>query len=138
MSTTALSTFQNAIDELGGAIARLEEATTGERISLMRVRLTAVKSSFTAATNAARAVGSSGFRPTEAMQSQWNAVLLKMQSEVRRAEELLKVHDMHGASVSPMDAGFRIPGTQIVVPYIVIVSLGLIGAAVWYVKKRTR
>jgi hypothetical protein len=136
--STALTTFQDTINELGAAVGRLEEATTGQRISLMRVRLTAVQATFNAATAAARAVGDSGFRPTEAMQSQWNAVLLKMESEVRRATELLKVHDAQGASTSPMDAGFRIPGTQIVVPYIVLISLGLIGAAVWYVKKRTR
>lgn len=135
---TALDRWSAATTDLQADISRLQQAVAQRGVSLVRVRLAAVEESYKAAVQAATAFAATGGTPPSALQSTWVAVLSAMSPVVQNARQLVAESPSPNGGNSVVDAGLRIPGTSIVVPWVAVLSILAVGGVAWWVSRRKR
>lgn len=138
MSTSLVPTFESAIRGLAEASARLDAAVDQRALALIAVRRKAVEAALKVASSAAAAIGNAKVAVPTDVHSQWVATLTGMQGSLRRADDLLKDAEAQGAIPSPLDAGFQIPGTNVIVPYVALFAMAAVAGLAWYATKGKR
>ena len=134
MAVTPATAWQEATARLAEAVARLNEASDNRQVALIGVRRTAVETALASAVKAASAFAASGAVASAVQQSQWTATLIQMEAALKRAMDVVQVSD--GTGGSPLDAGVRIPGTAIVVPWAAVIGVGAVALAAWYFSRQ--
>lgn len=136
MSQALAQSWQSATADLAAAVARLRESVESRSPALTRVRVTAVESALKDATAAANAFVRSGAQVSDVQQSQWVGTLTQMGEVMRAAQNFLKEVPVQNGGAGALDAGFRIPGTQIVVPWAAALAVVAVVGVAWYATRR--
>lgn len=135
---TPIEIWASRVNVLAEAVTRLQEAVTNRQPSLAVVRRKAVEDALKTATAAASAVASTGLQPPAQVQEQWIATLTRMDAVLRAAQALALDASVNGGSSAVDTAGFRIPGTAIIVPWAAVLAVLAVGGVAWYVSRRKR
>lgn len=135
---SALDRWTAATADLQADVSRLQQAVAQRGVSLVRVRLAAVEESYKVAVQAASAVAAAGLTPPTAVQTGWVAVLSAMAPIMQNARQLIAESPSANGGNGMLDAGARIPGTNIVVPWAAVLGILAVGGVAWWVTRRRR
>jgi hypothetical protein len=130
--------WESATAALSSVVAQLGDAAVrGDKASTTRL-LSAVMSAYTLAVAAARGYSDTGSRPTDAMQSQWVAVLSAMDNAVKSARLVVSAQTLAPVVTMADTSGWRIPYTKIIVPWVALLGVAAVVAAGLYFSRKRR
>lgn len=147
IALTVYREWERLTNELAVAVAQLAAAVGDRKAVEAAAMVPRVESLLQQASNAAKQYATYKLPVAPEVQQRWVSVLTRMQSALNGAKALkgtasaapIMLSDDGGVMPpSPLDAGFRIPGTNVVVPWVAVVGVAAVVLAGVYFSRRRK